>query len=144
MAFTYTWEVTGLRTRDELNAEGEVLPGAVVQTYWKVVGTDEAGNTGSFTGATPFTAKDVPAGEFVAFSELTEEVVLEWIKAVVEKDKAYKMHIDSRILNEIDQTKTKDALLPWAPEKNVTPAINAVPEVTAEAEAAVTAPPYAG
>lgn len=130
MAFTYTWEVTGLRTRDEINAQGEVLPGAVVQTFWKVVGTDEAGNTGSFSGATPFTAKDVPAGEFVAFAELTEEVVLEWIKAVVQNDAAYKAHIDWRIQNEIDQTKTKDAAMPWAPEKSVTPALNAVPEVS--------------
>lgn len=131
MAFTFTWEVTGLRTRDEINTDGEVLTDAVVQTYWKLTGKDENDNEGTFTGATPFTAKDVPEGEFVHFSELTEEVVLSWIKDVVENDKPYKQHIVSRIQNEIDQKKVKDAILPWAPEKNITPNLTAVPEINA-------------
>jgi hypothetical protein len=130
MAFTYTWEVTGLRTRDEVNKDGSTLTDAVVQTYWKVTGTDEAGNSAAFNGATPFTAKDVPEGEFVVFSELTENVVLSWIKAVVEGDEQYKKHIDWRIQTEIDSTKIKDKQMPWAPD-DVTPRaplINAVPE----------------
>ena len=139
MAFTYAWEVTGLRTKDELNAQGEVLPDAVVQTYWKVTGTNENGDKGTFNGATPFTAKDVPAGEFVTFAELTEPTVLSWIKNIVENDQQYKRHIDWRIQNEIDQNKVKDATMPWAPPGSVTPGaplINAVPEVSAHPDPA--------
>jgi len=132
MAFTYEWEVTGLKTKDEVNAQGEVLTDAVVQTYWKVVGTDANGNKGSFSGATPFTAKDVPVGEFVVFSQLTEATVLNWIKSIVNNDAQYKKHIDWRIQTEIDQTKVKDAVMPWAPEKSVTPPVVAtVPETPA-------------
>jgi hypothetical protein len=143
MVFTYTWQVTGLRTKDEVNKEGAPLQDAVVQTYWKVTGTDEQGRTGSFSGATPFTAKDVPAGEFVSFSQLTEETVLSWIKAIVERDKPYKDHIDWRIQDEIDKEVVKDAKMPWAPDDvtpqaplaNATPAIldaSAVPTEPAE------------
>ena len=53
MSLTLSWSVTGIKTRDQVNSEGETLTNAVVQTYWKVVGTDAEGNTGEFAGATP-------------------------------------------------------------------------------------------
>lgn len=121
MAFTYKWEVTGLKTRDQVNSEGATLADAVVQTYWKLTGTDENGREGHFSGATPFTAADVPSGEFVGFSSLTEETVLTWIKAVVEGDETYKAHIDERIQETIDRELVKEPALPWAPEPEVTP-----------------------
>ena len=71
MALTYTWSVTSLKVRDEVNADGETLSNSVVQTYWKCTGTDENGNSGTFSGATPFTAANVPAGSFIAFAYLT-------------------------------------------------------------------------
>ena len=117
MAFTYTWSVTSLKVKDEVNADEVTLPNAVVQTYWKVVGTDENGNTGEFSGATPFSAANVPAGSFVDFADLTEESVLGWIKNVVNGDASYKAHIDAQIQKMIDAEisveKTGDAL-PWA------------------------------
>ena len=51
MAITYTWEVTSLKVKDVSDTKAN----AVVQTYWKKIGTDENGNTGTFSGATPFT-----------------------------------------------------------------------------------------
>jgi hypothetical protein len=117
MAFTYKWSVTSLKVRDEVNEEGETLTNAVVQTYWKLEGTDENGNTGEFSGATPFTAKNVPAGSFVAFAELTEETVLGWIKNVVNGDQSYKEHIDRQIQKSIDQHVAQEKAggdLPWA------------------------------
>lgn len=130
MAFTYTWEVTGLRKRDQVNSEGATLSGAVVQTYWKVTGTDADGNTGEFSGATPFTAENVPAGEFTAFESLTEETVLGWIRSVVEGDLPYKEHIDERIAHQIDQTLEEDAEMPWG--GSVTPTPPAVDEPAPE------------
>jgi hypothetical protein len=120
MALTYTWKVTGLKKRDQVNAEGATLIGAVVQTYWECKGVDENGKEGSFSGATPFTAENVPAGSFAAFETLTEETVLGWIKSVVANDPSYKAHIDGRIIDQIDAANVTDATPPWQTEE-VTP-----------------------
>lgn len=120
MALTYTWKITGLKKRDQVNAEGVTLTGAVVQTYWEVKGTDENGDSGSFSGATPFTAENVPAGSFAAFETLTEETVLGWIQNVVNNDVSYKQHIDERIISQIDAANVTDAAMPWSTEE-ITP-----------------------
>ena len=120
MALTYTWKVTGLKKKDQVNSEGVTLEGAVVQTYWECIGTDEHGNSAQFAGATPFTAENVPAGSFTAFADLTEETVISWIKNVVDNDPTYKDHIDERILKQIDASNIVDATPPWQTEE-VTP-----------------------
>ncbi len=48
MAITYTWAVTGMKVTT-VGSESDY----VVQTYWTKTGTDENGNTGTFSGATP-------------------------------------------------------------------------------------------
>ena len=113
MSMTYTWEVTGLKTRDEVNSDGVTLQNAVVQTYWKKTGTDADGNEGSFAGATPFTAASVPEGEFVAFADLTEATVLGWIQNVVIGD--YETHVNQQIQKQIDDQAISEASMPWAP-----------------------------
>jgi hypothetical protein len=115
----YTWQVTGLKTKDEVNEQGETLPNAVVQTYWKKIGVDDQGNEGSFSGATPFTADNVPAGEFVPFDQLTEETVLGWIQAVVVD--SYEEHVNSMIQKQIDAKAIHEPPLPWAPEPTPDP-----------------------
>jgi hypothetical protein len=115
MSLTYTWKVTGIKTRDEVNAEGETLQNAVVQTYWQKIGTDAEGNEGTFSGATPFTAKDVPSGEFVPLADLTEETVIGWIQSIVVG--GYEEHVNGMIQKQIDDKTITDAKLPWAPEE---------------------------
>ena len=119
MALTLVYSVTGLKVRDEVNTDGDTNANAVVQTYWKVVGTDEAGQTADWAGATPFTAANVPAGSFAAFDTLTEDNVLAWITAVVEGDAQYKAHIIGQLEKQIDELVTSEPALPWADE--VTP-----------------------
>ena len=136
--YTYVWEVTSLRKRDQQNSEGATLSGAVVQTYWKVTGTDGSGNTGEFSGATPFDASNVPAGSFVAFEDLTENTVLGWIQAVVNADQGYADHISERIAHQIDEEQVEDATMPWAPEDVTPPTPEDAPE--AEEESAEEAP----
>lgn len=125
MAITYTWKVTSLKTK----TEGQNTD-AVVQTYWTKTGTDDNGNTGVFSGATPFTSVNVPEGQFVPFSELTEETVLNWIKAVVVGQ--YEEHVNGVIAKQIDEkiNVVSEKALPWAPNDPVTPgmaAANAAP-----------------
>jgi hypothetical protein len=116
MAFTYTYTVRNLKVRDEVNADGDTLTNAVVQTYWDITGTDEEGNTGQFTGATPFSAANVPAGSFTAFADLDEATVIGWITGVINGDAGYKAHIDMQIQKEIDRniaTEVAGEDLPW-------------------------------
>ena len=111
MAITYTWEVSSLKTKQE----GDHAD-AVVQTYWKKIGTDGDGNEGSFSGATPFSSADVPDDDFVAFADLTEAIVLGWIKAICVD--GYEEHVDAQIQKQIDEqiTPTAEKNMPWAPE----------------------------
>ena len=111
MTITYTWKITGLKTKDVSDSKA----GAVVQTYWEKIGTDENGNTGMFAGATPFTVDPTDdSGPFIPFDQLTEADVLAWIQAVVVDD--YERHINDKIQQQIDE-KIKpvvDAQMPWA------------------------------
>lgn len=117
MAVTYTWKVTSVKTKTEgQNQE------AVVQTYWTKTGVDEDGHEGTFSGATPFTSVNVPNGDFIPFSELTEEIVLGWIQAVVVG--GYEEHVNAQIQKQIDEKHNPvvEAALPWAPPAETPPA----------------------
>ena len=127
MSLTYTWKINSIKIKDEVNVDGETLPKAVCQTYWKCTGTDVDGNTGEFSGATPFSAANVPAGSFVSFESLTEETVIGWIRNIVENDAGYKAHIDGVIQKQIDaviEEEVEESSLPWAPA-DVTPTVPA-------------------
>jgi hypothetical protein len=112
MAITYTWKITGLKTKDV----SEDKPAAVVQTYWQKIGTDEDGNEGTFSGATPFTVDPTDeSGPFIPFEELTEEDVLDWIKTVVVG--GYADHVNGQIAKQIEEkiSPVIENRLPWAP-----------------------------
>lgn len=106
----YTWEVTGLKTTSG---------GGVVQTYWKKIGTDADGNTGTFSGATPFDV-DETSPDYIPFDQLTEADVLGWIQAVVVD--SYEEHVNGQIQRQIDQQTVTDAAMPWAPAPAEEPA----------------------
>ena len=118
--YTWAWEVTSLKKKDEVNSEGATLEGAVVQTFWKVTGTKD-GQSGEFSGATPFTAVNVPAGSFAAFDDLTEDTVLGWIQNIVNADQGYANHIGERVAAQIDEELVQDAAMPWGDGSDVTP-----------------------
>ena len=113
------WEVTGLKTKNEVNGDGIVLPNAVCQTYWKASYTDADGNEGSFSGATPFSAANLSEEQFAQFDTLTEETVLGWIRDIVVG--SYFDHVVERIQRQIDELAIEEATMPWAPEEE-TPA----------------------
>jgi hypothetical protein len=117
MAVTYTWEVTSLKTKNETLGDGVVLPNAICQTYWKKIGTDEDGNEGTFSGATPFSAENLTEENFQQFDVLTEEIVLGWIQAIVVD--GYEEHVNGQIQKQIDEkvTPITDTAMPWAREE---------------------------
>jgi len=119
MALTLTYTINSLKVKDQVNSEGVTLSNAVCQTYWTVWGEDENGNKVDWAGATPFTAENVPAANFISFDALQEEDVIGWIKAVVDGDPTYKAHIIDQLQKRINQLTVKEVKMPWATD--VTP-----------------------
>ena len=112
-ALTYEYKITSLKVR----TEGEYA-NTVVQTYWTLTGTDQANNSGTFSGATPFTYDpEDSSGPFVPFNELTESDVITWISGVVANNAGYKTHIDGVITKQITDklSPISEPGLPWAP-----------------------------
>jgi hypothetical protein len=117
MGFTYEWKLTGLKKQNSDNVDE-----AIVGTNWKLTATDEDGNVGTFTGATPFNINTVNTASFVPYSELTEEIVLGWVKNHVSGSgpSNYMEHINHMIQKEITANKwvtaeVNESDLPWSP-----------------------------
>lgn len=104
----YTWKVTGMKGIDLPNE-----PNAIIQTYWTKTGVDEQGNEGVFSGATPFPPSSIDPENFIPYDQLTEEIVLGWIQAVVVG--SYEEHVNAQIQKQIDALKIKEEPLPWVP-----------------------------
>lgn len=126
---TYTWKVTGLKTRQESG-----LDNVIFQTYWEKTGKDESGASGTFAGATPiqFNSSD----SFVPFDQITESTVLGWIQAVVVGE--YEKHVNEQIQKKIDAESkiAVDAALPWiqqppTPTEPAAPVVDNQPETVA-------------
>ena len=132
MALTYDWKLIGLKKQNS-----ELVNDAIVGTNWKITATDEDGNVGTFTGATPFKLSEINTGSFTEYSQLTEAQVLGWVKNHVSGSNPstnYMEHINTMILKEIASNKwTKVEVaaedLPWSP----TSGSRVAPEVTAPA-----------
>ena len=117
MGYTYEWSLVGLRKQNT-----DTLSDVVVGTNWKVIATDADGNVGTFVGATPFTPQDLNNDGFVDYRDLTESLVLGWVKNVVSgsSSTSYWDHINMQITKEIEVKKynrvtVSDVDLPWAP-----------------------------
>jgi hypothetical protein len=116
MGYTYEWFVTAIKkaTSDNIND-------AIIGTQWKVVCTDEDGNTGEFSGATPFDLNTIDTENFTEYQNLTETQVLDWIKNSVSGSSStnYWNHIQGQIDKQINRTKLSYVAvngvdLPWS------------------------------
>jgi hypothetical protein len=110
MATTYSWKITSVK-----KGNVDALSDVVLNVRWEKKGVDEDGNEGKFQGATPFTAPHESA--FIPFNDLTEEIVLNWVKAVVVG--SYEEHVNGQIQKQIDEqknpvTEVAETELPWA------------------------------
>lgn len=118
MGYTYEWKLTGFKKQNT-----ETLSDVIVGTNWKLTATDEDGHSGVFNGATPFEIQDLNGDGFVDYKDLTEELVLGWIKNEVsgsDMRKNYMTHINLQIQRQIDHVKFAvvdvDARdMPWSP-----------------------------
>ena len=105
MSLTYEWKLTNIKkaTTTDLSSD------AVIGTQWKVIATDGDGNEGTFSGATPFKLQEINPDNFIAFEDLTENIVLDWIKSYVSGsgtfNNGYWDHISEQINKQIERTK---------------------------------------
>jgi hypothetical protein len=112
---TYTWTLKSLKKQSS-----DTVTDAVVQTYWECTGTDADGDSGTFSGATPFNLATIDPDSFTAYDQLTQAQVLGWIQDTVNADQGYKEHIDGQIANQIalvkqPETEVDDGSFPWDP-----------------------------
>jgi hypothetical protein len=109
MTIEYIWKIKGIKVKDV-----NELKNVVVQTYWEKIGTDENDNTGTFSGATPFTLDESNTENFVQYENLTEEIVLGWIQSVVVD--SYEEHVNNQIQKQINEKVNAviEADMPWA------------------------------
>jgi len=126
MGYTYEWKLIGLKKQNSAN-----INDAVVGTNWKLTATDEDGNVGTFTGATPFNINTINTASFTTYNDLTETQVIGWIKNHVSGSAStnYWPHINGVIEKQINDKKwvkleVAEVDLPWSPTSgSVTPYI---------------------
>ena len=77
------------------NMERNLADGGVTTVHWNCVGTENEISSRSY-GTTSHTP-NASASDFVAFDDLTEEVVLGWVHASIDKDET-----EANIASQID------------------------------------------
>jgi len=119
MSITYNWNILSLSVRDE----GPEHPNAVVIVKWRKTGTDVDGNQANFDGSTPFSAVNIPFEDYIPFNQLTEDIVIGWVRNKIEakvttgdytfcEDDRINQYIEKQISLLKDPIRTEP--LPWA------------------------------
>jgi hypothetical protein len=107
---TYTWKIYNLRTADQPETD------TVCEVAWGIQGENNNYTVGIGDRTTLVYSA---AGEFIAYSQLTEATVIEWIKLSLGEEAvaSLKTQIEARLLA-LQQPQTvvlRDQALPWAP-----------------------------
>ena len=115
----YSWLI---KTMTSANIASET--NVIINVQWTCTGTDADGYEGTFFGATPLTVDDIDPATFVPYDQLTQELVLSWVKPIVEGNEEFWAHINAKIALEIEAKKhnvNPDIPLPWNPTPTPTP-----------------------
>ena len=113
MAVSYSWKITQMTKKTVGDIDNVVL-----HVRWELKGTESTtGTSGTFSGATPLDFDSSSTDEFVAYGDLTEELVVGWLENIVVD--SYWDHVVERIgeqINAIDDPKEEvnAEALPWS------------------------------
>ena len=108
MSIEYTWEIKSLKTKDEGSYQDIVR-----FVHWTKTGVDENGKIGVFTGTLPMLT-DIPEEyQFIPYTELTKEIVLNWVQDSI--DEGFDTFINNQIKKQIDHQYGIDVGLPKSP-----------------------------
>ena len=116
MAVTYSWGITQMTKKTVGEHENVIL-----HARWELIGTEgTTGTEGRFIGATPIDFDSGSVDEFVAFGDLTEELVIGWVSSsVTHPTNGYWHHISEQIQKGIDEVddaveEVQEDGLPWS------------------------------
>jgi hypothetical protein len=113
---TYAWKIIGLKMKNV-----ESLTGFVSRAYWKKTGTDDNNVIGEVMGETAFSSDDIDPSTFISSLNLTEELVVTWVKDKISENLGDQA-IDDQILNQIKEKKAMETTIsegnfPWSIKK---------------------------
>lgn len=108
----YTWNILGLRTTKSGNTDN-----IIVQVDWQKTGTDTVNNvSGTHQGSTTFSSDAAGSfgTDFVPFEQLTESMVIEWVKKTVEGafETVMDRNINAQIKDQLNPVVNVE--LPWS------------------------------
>lgn len=104
---TYIWKINLL--------EKTIPDGGVIVAHWDCVATDENGVTARNYGSEHF-SPDPESPDFIPYEDLTEEIVLNWIKPkIAEDDITLQERVESNLQKRINNivNPSKESGLPW-------------------------------
>jgi|TARA_B110000967_G_scaffold164262_1_gene171508 hypothetical protein len=107
----YTWQITKLGLRDELNADNVLLENAIVNVKWKRVAVDENGTEASYLGNTDLVVREITAADFIALNEVTSVQVISWLEEAIEASDITR--INAQLQSKIDKRSTRDVTPSW-------------------------------
>ena len=82
----YSWEIHSTGARSVVNSDGDTLSNAVVEITWSKTGTDDEDVSATYKGTTTVDASNTPSSDFIAFSDLTKEKLIEWVEGALSAD----------------------------------------------------------
>lgn len=77
----YTWKIHAI-TKRTINSVDSV----VFTVVWEKFGIDSDGYSGSVKSAANFTIDEIDESSFVPYEELTEEILIDWVKNFINED----------------------------------------------------------
>lgn len=104
-----SWKITGLVTTST---------GGVYQATWEA-SKELDGVVGVFSGASEFELPTKKTKGFIKLEDLTEDVVVGWVKKGIEGNEMFIAHINNSIdakLNAPAKQELTEDMLPWAPK----------------------------
>lgn len=108
MAVTTTWAINDM-TRN-------VSDGGVTEVRWSCIATNDSGNEQASTGGKLACTPDPDADEFIQYNDLTESVVLGWVKADL-PDGETAAELETRLTDKVNNQITRNAAIalgvPW-------------------------------
>jgi hypothetical protein len=119
MELELSWDITSIKTQNMTIGEKE-LSNVVIYATWRLTGTDENKNTGTFNGATPFDTTSIDVDSCLQYDSLKPDNVISWIQSEIDNSPSYKDHVLEQIQTQIDNSKivvtdVSGDKLPWAP-----------------------------
>lgn len=107
----YTWQITKLGLKDQLNGDNVLLENAVVRVQWKRTAEDTDGIQASYLGYTDVDAATTAAADFTALNDLTNDQVLGWITDDMSAGKLTK--INNQLSDKIERKRLRKVSPSW-------------------------------